>query len=582
MLDAGPAGFGRGLLTPHVRRTGVRWRSEPSKEAAMATRVQTAVQNALGSAVGWMRATSARDDRLSYLWLALGLALYPFATVRWTIPIAAWLVPIVWLRFVRAQPVLRGTLLVLLASALVLVVEMQGVVPASGAAYYLFLAGPVVLGVLPYLIDRLVVPRRGGLPGGLLESLVFPLGATTVAYLATLLSPNGSFGNLASTQYGDLPLLQLLSVTGLWGVVFLMSWFASLVNWAWEHAFAWPQVRGGTLLYGGLLGLVLLFGGARLALFPAQAQGGTVRVAGISPSRALSASARQQFARQVPTQAWMTLMMPGGGTQAERDRARAVVAPMFARAYAPLNDDLLARSEQQAHAGAKIIAWPEAGAQVLQEDEPALLARAGTLARATGAYLDMGIAVLLEHPGPSGMLLDQIVLIDPTGNVVWRYEKTHLVPGAETGMVVPGVDSVPTVQTPYGSLSNVVCFDGDFQGTMRQAGQAGADIMLVPSNDWREIDPIHSQMISLRAIENGYSLVRPTSNGLALTVDYQGRVLAASDYFAADPQVMVADVPVKGVRTVYSTIGDLFAWIGIAGLLALVARAVVQRRDAHG
>jgi hypothetical protein len=35
-----------------------------------------------------------------------------------------------------------------------------------------------------------------------------------------------------------LPLLQLLSVTGLWGIVLLMSWFASLVSWAWELGFA--------------------------------------------------------------------------------------------------------------------------------------------------------------------------------------------------------------------------------------------------------------------------------------------------------------------------------------------------------
>lgn len=269
----------------------------------------------------------------------------------------------------------------------------------------------------------------------------------------------------------------------------------------------------------------------------------------------------------------------GAGTQAERDRARQAVAPVFARAYAPVNDDLLARSEQEARAGAKIIVWPEAGAQVLQEDEDALLARASTLARTAGTFLDMGIGVLLQHPGPSGILLDQIVLMDPSGKVVWRYEKTHLVPGAEPGVIVPGVDQVPTVQTPYGRLSNVVCFDGDFPGTMRQAGQAGADIMLVPSNDWREIDPLHTQMITLRAIENGYSLVRPTSNGLAMTVDSEGRVLAASDYFATDAQVMVVYVPVHGVRTLYAAIGDLFAWLAIVGLLALIGRAIAQRRS---
>ena len=90
---------------------------------------------------------------------------------------------------------------------------------------------------------------------------------------------------------------------------------------------------------------------------------------------------------------------------------------------------------------------------------------------------------------------------------------------------VPGDGKVPTVQTPYGRLSTVICFDADFPGTIRQAGQAGADMLLVPGNDWRAIDPYHTQMATFRAIENGFSLVRQASNGLAMTVDYEGNVL---------------------------------------------------------
>ena len=58
-------------------------------------------------------------DRLSYLWLALGIVLSAFVLPRWTIPLAAWLYPIFLLRFVRTQPLLRGMLLVLLANVLV-------------------------------------------------------------------------------------------------------------------------------------------------------------------------------------------------------------------------------------------------------------------------------------------------------------------------------------------------------------------------------------------------------------------------------------------------------------------------------
>jgi len=505
-------------------------------------------------------------DRLSYLWLVLAMVLLPFGTARWTIPLAAWLFPIFLLRFVRTQPLWRGILLVLLATELVVGAAWQGgflgpTIPE--ALYFLLVFVTGVLVTLPYLIDRVLAPRLGGW----LCTLVFPLATATVWYLFALVSPYGTTMNPAYTQYGNLPLLQLLSVTGVWGIVLVMSWLASVVNWAWERGFAWPRVRGGAALYAGLLALILLGGGARLALFPAQ--GSTVRVAGISPSQAVIAAYAKQESH-LSQHDWQAIFS-GRATQADREFLRQASAPVF--------DELFALSLQEAHAGAKIILWPEASGDVylLQEDEAALIARASALARATGTYLDMGVGVLLSHPVPSRWGFDESILLDPSGNVVGRYEKAHPLPGMDAGMV-PGDGQVPTVQTPYGRLSTVVCYDADFPGTLRQAGQAGADILLVPSNDWQAIDPYHTQLTTFRAIENGYSLVRQATNGLAMTVDYEGNVLAASDFFTTDPQVMVAYVPMQGVRTIYATIGDLFAWLSVAGLVVLIGVALARRR----
>ncbi len=72
--------------------------------------------------------------------------------------------------------------------------------------------------------------------------------------------------------------------------------------------------------------------------------------------------------------------------------------------------------------------------------------------------------------------------------------------------------------------------------------------------------------------------MRETSQGLSIAVDYEGRVLSASDYFTTDHQVMVAYVPMHGVRTIYATIGDLFAWLCIIGLVALTGLAIIQSR----
>ena len=91
---------------------------------------------------------------------------------------------------------------------------------------------------------------------------------------------------------------------------------------------------------------------------------------------------------------------------------------------------------------------------------------------------------------------------------------------------------------------------------------------------------VRAKNAASRAIENGFSLVRQTEWGLAMTVDYEGHVLAASDFFTSDPQVMVAYVPMQGVHTIYATIGDLFAWLSMAGLVVLIGVAIVRRRKA--
>jgi apolipoprotein N-acyltransferase len=121
--------------------------------------------------------------------------------------------------------------------------------------------------------------------------------------------------NPAYTQYGDLPLLQMLSLTGLWGVDFVLAWFASIANWAWEREFARSRVRGLGLGYASLLSLVLLFGGARLAFFPPQAS--TVRIAGISASPALLESLDQRLS-QLDARKFNAEMASGTNTPEDR------------------------------------------------------------------------------------------------------------------------------------------------------------------------------------------------------------------------------------------------------------------------
>jgi len=85
-------------------------------------------------------------------------------------------------------------------------------------------------------------------------------------------------------------------------------------------------------------------------------------------------------------------------------------------------------------------------------------------------------------------------------------------------------------------------------------------------------------MAAFEAIETGSSLVKQTDGGLSMAVDYEGHVLAATDFYSTDPQLMVAYVPIQGVHTIYTTIGDLFAWLSIAGSVVLIGFAIARRR----
>ena len=162
-----------------------------------------------------------RDDRLGYLWLAIGAVLSLFAVHgRWDIPIAAWLSGVFLLRFVRTRSVVVG-------------VVGAWVVGAVSAAFWLYESGLEVLDpilllcltlstvlVTPYLVDRLVAPRLAVI-SPLLATFVFPLARVCCEYLNAQFSPAGNiFGSLAATHHGNLPLLQIAAITGSYGVTF--------------------------------------------------------------------------------------------------------------------------------------------------------------------------------------------------------------------------------------------------------------------------------------------------------------------------------------------------------------------------
>jgi apolipoprotein N-acyltransferase len=481
--------------------------------------------NTVANDVDFAAATEHRGaiatDRLRYAWLALGTLLSMFAVGgRWDLPFAAWLYAIFLLRFSRTSTrfsAIGGVWLASLIAAFFWAWQLDVPMQTSTVAGSIFFA--TVLTV-PYALDRLLV-ARATIVGAL---VLFPAARTACEYAMGAFSPLGAaYGLSAVTQSDNLPLLQVISVTGPYAIGFLFAWLATTVNCIWQQPGLSRRNVRVAFSYAVVVVVVTVGGGIRLAFFPPTAD--YVRVAAIAPS--------------IP------------------NAARVTSDPA-------IDEEFLANSRVAARAGAKIVTWSENAVVLASADaEPAFIARAADVARSERIYLNVADNLPRVH--------DETHLIDPNGRVAWSYRKARPIPGLE--VYAPGEGAVPVVDTPHGRLANVICYDADFPGVTR----AAADILLVPGGDWPAIGAVHTlKMARLRAIEHGYSLIRSDVNGLSAAFDHQGRVLATQDTTTVGQHVMFADVPTRGVATIYRSIGDAFAWLCV--VVCVVVAGTRRRR----
>ncbi len=104
-------------------------------------------------------------------------------------------------------------------------------------------------------------------------TLVYPISVTAIDFFSSSGSPFGTFGAAAYSQAGFTALMQLSAIAGMWAFPFIVSWFASVVNYVWESNFQWAKIRRGVLIFAGVLILVFGFGVGRMMLAaPARAR----------------------------------------------------------------------------------------------------------------------------------------------------------------------------------------------------------------------------------------------------------------------------------------------------------------------
>jgi apolipoprotein N-acyltransferase len=469
-------------------------------------------------------------QQVSYLWLFIGFILLILSNgIHTIIPITTWLAPVFLIRFLRTQGKMKGLLTcvpLFLIAWIIMVYGLYYRMPVfvsiiTGAIYGMFF-------FLPFLVDRLTNPETKSFWG----TLIFPSAVVSIEYLLSL-TPANSWFSLAYTQHDSLALIQLSSVTGIWGISFVIAWFASTVNWAWQQYFFLPNICKGISIYSSIVIAIFLLGGIYIVFFPADSE--TVRVAAITRSFDMDVEAKK----------------------CQKDVL--CLKQLFERSLGEFLDD----SKIAAEAGAKIIVWQENGLAAYHNDEAQYINKGREFAMQENVYLLMGMYMLSKERDVDE---NKAFLITPSGQES-EYLKNHLTPGDNHTL---GDGKVLIHNSKYGRLAALICQDTHTLSFVRQAGKGDADIMLIPNHNWESITPYVAIMANFRAIENGFSMVRVDYHGLSNAVDYHGKVLAQMNDFTTEERIMIADIPTQGIATLYAHIGDVFAWLCILALLIMI------------
>lgn len=231
----------------------------------------------------------------------------------------------------------------------------------------------------------------------------------------------------------------------------------------------------------------------------------------------------------------------------------------------------------------QIVLWPETAINVPLRLIKGMSDRISQLAQTTGAVILVGAFDYVDDP-ESGetQSYNAIVAFYPDGSIGESpYYKRHLVPFGEylpmpwffktflpmlaemnlfKSDLTPG-DSSNLINTAYGKLGGLVCFDSIYGELVRESVVDGANLIILSTNDswYRDSSAVyqHNGHAVLRAIENGRYVVRAANTGVSSAISPTGQMLTMLGPLIKD--YTAAEVKMRSERTLYSYVGD--AWI---------------------
>jgi apolipoprotein N-acyltransferase len=361
---------------------------------------------------------------------------------------------------------------------------------------------------------------------------------------------------LGTSQVNNIPFAQVAQLTGVYGLSFAIV----LVNCAFTAALLLYGVRRRNLLIAA--------GAAAIAL-----QIGVF--ARPEPSVATRQAALGQPNLDVPDAPWTSSYY--------EQTLTSLIQLSVNAAHNPLGNPGL-------------IVWPESPAPFWAND-PGFQSWMAKMARDANSYLVIGSTALRPDAHGQTQMFNSALVVDPSGGVVGRYDKIHLVPFGEyvplrdllffAGKLTREVGDFSRGTERYvfdlnGTRIGVfICYESIYPGEVRQFAANGAQVLVNISDDgWfghTGAPAQHMQMARMRALENHRWVLISTNSGLTVSIDPLGRVVKM-----ADPNVrtvLVAPFTPLTETTIYTRYGDLFAWICVViSLIAVLVRWRIRAR----
>lgn len=509
-----------------------------------------------------------------------------FISPKWNLAIIPWLHYIVALRFFRNNN-WKGFLIAIPVFTVAAVVAQYKVFPMDVFSLAMFMLVANTIGLLPFIIDKIGYKK---LPA-FAATLLFPVVHTLFNFFMDQ-GPQGTWSNNAYSQYSFTALIQVAAVTGIYGINFMIFWFASTINYIFEKKANEEKVSYAAFAMPSVFLLVIGFGIYNLnteSPIKSTTSVSTITIEDnqVTESMYLGSTGK---ALQMPKSISQSDPIIQEFNKGMADFMKNHSEDRFQNVFTAMDnvlDRYLQASAAEVKKGAKIITWSEASIINIKDREKQYETIVSDFAKENNVYLLFPTAVFHPEKVATEKLFieNKVLTFDPTGELVNTYFKNIPVMGVEPSF--PGDGTIPVIETEFGNLSPIICYDADHPQLIEQVSNSGTDILVVPTGDWKAISPYHTYMAAFRCIENGVSMIKATSNGLSAMIDDKGRILASYDYFDDNEIKSINyEIPVRSSKTLYSAASPIFL-IGLQlifltylliGLITIIRSKIGQRK----